>query len=360
MSLALTILKFAAILVSAALGIMGTLTETRDKDTQRITSWGWRVVGLTVAGLVVAIGLQIFDSVRQQRENEETRKKTREISIQLEQQTGLANQARTGIAHIETSLSETLSIDAIYEFPRETGVVELDKTRILLESYLEHGRAHSGRNFILKIFPEDLFSADTAKRLRPRLPMPFLVEIQLQHSNRDNHSAPKFQNAEYVLDSLIDAEFRISFSYPDSSPVLSISSEQYGDKDVFLYHTDDYKRVFLRWHYRFPQNDWKIRGKISLQEIALTHCRVTLSSFPGPLRMKPIAMEIRFDRYPPVTVDQFTVDIRDSKGAGSFLLPLVIATQITTEAIIPSVEDILNGNEQNTYLRVLKLKLWGK
>jgi hypothetical protein len=54
-----TILKFAGIIVSGALGILGTVTVTRNKRTGRLTRWGKWALGLTIAGFITALGPQI-------------------------------------------------------------------------------------------------------------------------------------------------------------------------------------------------------------------------------------------------------------------------------------------------------------
>ena len=81
-----TILKFAGILVSGALGILGTVTETRDKKTGRLTTWGKTALWLTIAGLGVAFGAQLFDSLNQKRDAEESRKRSEALSNKLEEQ----------------------------------------------------------------------------------------------------------------------------------------------------------------------------------------------------------------------------------------------------------------------------------
>lgn len=58
-----TVLKIIGILVAGALGVLGTITETRDKTTNLLTYWGRCALGLTVAGAALALGAQIFDSL---------------------------------------------------------------------------------------------------------------------------------------------------------------------------------------------------------------------------------------------------------------------------------------------------------
>ena len=57
-------LKFAAILVGTVSGAVGTLTDTRDKDTGAPTVWGRRIVALIIAAGVIAIAIQGIESYR--------------------------------------------------------------------------------------------------------------------------------------------------------------------------------------------------------------------------------------------------------------------------------------------------------
>jgi hypothetical protein len=78
----LTVFKFAGILVSGALGILGTLTETRDKTTGRLTRWGNWALRLTIAGFATALCAQIAESLKNTHEDTESRKHT---ELQLQQ-----------------------------------------------------------------------------------------------------------------------------------------------------------------------------------------------------------------------------------------------------------------------------------
>src|ERR1039458_9388723 len=70
MDLFLTILKFAGIIVSGALGILGTITETRNKKTGRLTHWGKWALNLTVAGFATALLAQIAEQIKGQRDSQ--------------------------------------------------------------------------------------------------------------------------------------------------------------------------------------------------------------------------------------------------------------------------------------------------
>jgi hypothetical protein len=77
MSLASTliILKYSGTAISRIAGIWGTVSETRDKITGRLSKWGKCAFGLVIAGFAVALGFQIAEQINSRREKEETRSK---------------------------------------------------------------------------------------------------------------------------------------------------------------------------------------------------------------------------------------------------------------------------------------------
>jgi hypothetical protein len=58
----LEILKFCAITIGSISGLIGTLTETKDKITGKITPWGKRIVGLIVLSGIIAVSTQSIES----------------------------------------------------------------------------------------------------------------------------------------------------------------------------------------------------------------------------------------------------------------------------------------------------------
>ena len=104
----LTVMKLAGIVVSGALGILGTITETRDKTTGRLTHWGKWALWLTVTGLGVALGSQLFENVQKEREE-----------IALAQQT--AKQSRAVMSML--TKFDQLCAYAVIELPSDDAVV---------------------------------------------------------------------------------------------------------------------------------------------------------------------------------------------------------------------------------------------
>jgi len=58
----LEILKFCAIAIGSLSGLIGTLTETKNKVTGTITPWGKRIVTLIVISGVIAVSTQSIES----------------------------------------------------------------------------------------------------------------------------------------------------------------------------------------------------------------------------------------------------------------------------------------------------------
>jgi hypothetical protein len=57
----LNFLKLFGILISGLLGIIGTITETRNRKTRKLTTWGRWVLALTIGGLMIALSVQMFE-----------------------------------------------------------------------------------------------------------------------------------------------------------------------------------------------------------------------------------------------------------------------------------------------------------
>jgi len=58
-----TVMKITGILVAGSLGVLGIVTDTRDKKTDHLTRWGRWALWLTIAGALLALGAQIADSL---------------------------------------------------------------------------------------------------------------------------------------------------------------------------------------------------------------------------------------------------------------------------------------------------------
>jgi len=129
MDLFLTILKLSGIIVSGALGILGTVTETRSKKTGRLTPWGKWALSLTIAGFGTALLAQIAEQVKGQRDNQIAQDRT---NRQLEE----ADKSLKYLERLATRF-DTLSFSVTYE---------LDETNSFFEPLM---------NFIGRIIPMD-------------------------------------------------------------------------------------------------------------------------------------------------------------------------------------------------------------
>lgn len=130
MDLFFTILKFAGIIVSGALGILGTATKTRDDENNCLTPWGQWALALTIGGLAVALGAQIAEEVKSKHQAERTSaralRQIRATQTTLESLQRLQFQQSDGEVYATVSFSLTNAAVAselawLKEFPKRTG-----------------------------------------------------------------------------------------------------------------------------------------------------------------------------------------------------------------------------------------------
>jgi hypothetical protein len=107
MDLFLTILKLSGIIVAGALGILGTVTETRNKETGRLTRWGKWALKLTIAGFLTALGAQIAEQFKGQRDSQKSQNLTNRQLIKTEQSLKYLERIATRF--------DTLSFSVTYE-----------------------------------------------------------------------------------------------------------------------------------------------------------------------------------------------------------------------------------------------------
>jgi hypothetical protein len=74
----LNILKYGGIVVAGGSGLLGTLTKTHDKN-RKLTAWGIVSVVITILSLLVALGAQYAEGVRQKRQDSESRNEANEL-----------------------------------------------------------------------------------------------------------------------------------------------------------------------------------------------------------------------------------------------------------------------------------------
>jgi len=118
----LTILKFSGTAVSGAIGILGTVTETHEeievkpkkpsdpvRTVKRLSRWGRWALGLTISGLVLALGAQVAEEIQGSREARKAEKRS-----QLQVDALLAMLTRF----------DKISIETVFELPDSEAKVE--------------------------------------------------------------------------------------------------------------------------------------------------------------------------------------------------------------------------------------------
>jgi|ERR1039458_5074233 hypothetical protein len=160
MDLFLTILKFAGIIVSGALGILGTITETRNKKTGRLTHWGKWALNLTVAGFATALLAQIAEQIKGQRDSQKAQEVANHQMLllsnsvqQASQQIGLAQASLDQIERVTTRLEDFKAITTFecpaYDFDFSGLVTEQAKTNLVQLS--AKGLLQPGQRQIFKL-----------------------------------------------------------------------------------------------------------------------------------------------------------------------------------------------------------------
>src|SRR5258708_5531171 len=111
--LCLTILKFSGTAVSAVMGVLGILTETREDvpgkppgTAKRLSRWGKCALGLAIAGGVFAVGAQIAEEVKNRRESHDNEQhatdqiaQTQKVLQRLEEQAQQSKAILTNVQH---------------------------------------------------------------------------------------------------------------------------------------------------------------------------------------------------------------------------------------------------------------------
>ena len=149
----LTLFKFAGIIVAGVLGILGTLTETRDKTTKRLTKWGYCAVWLTIAALAVALGAQWKEYSKQQQEEIDSRIRTEKLLSKLDEQGMKSSQILTNLAKTQLDAVEQIRLESL-------AVSALDKQMQLSHEslvYLEKSATQIG---MVKLVARISFHAD--------------------------------------------------------------------------------------------------------------------------------------------------------------------------------------------------------
>src|ERR1035441_6965513 len=108
----LTFFKFAGIIVSGALGILGTLTETRDKQTHRLTTWGHCALWLTISAFAVALGAQWKETSKHRQDDLDSRKRTED---QIKQATVVLQTLSLQSKRTEEALAQLSRINTRFE-----------------------------------------------------------------------------------------------------------------------------------------------------------------------------------------------------------------------------------------------------
>jgi hypothetical protein len=171
--------KFLGTMFAGVFGILGLVTDYRDKTTNVITKWGRLALVGIVVSTMVAIASQAIETVL-------SRKEAREANAQLARQLELSNST---LAEVERSIFplKDLAISYEVEIPIQNPLLAAYKRRLtagIEQMRNTHGRAGAalgevGIAVLLYRKPFDLeqfFQSENNKRARPDLS--FSIEVR--------------------------------------------------------------------------------------------------------------------------------------------------------------------------------------
>jgi hypothetical protein len=158
LSTLLIILKYAGTGISGAAGIWGTVSETRDKKTGELSAWGKWALSLAIAGFVVALGSQIAEQIRDEREQTANELEHQRQVSDLKEQLALAKGMASSLES-EATRFDTIKVWLEYELPMGDQRIKnlFDDLERIGASLAEGGRPHAGMlraNKKLTVVPE--------------------------------------------------------------------------------------------------------------------------------------------------------------------------------------------------------------
>ena len=128
----LSLLKYGGIIVAGASGLLGTLTRTHDTK-RRLTSWGKISVVVTILGILVAVGSQYAEVVRQKQEGKESKEKNEEILKELNGQN--AANARSELEFREKFQTVLVQLNAAKR--EDSKRITEEKIRVIQKDFTE-------------------------------------------------------------------------------------------------------------------------------------------------------------------------------------------------------------------------------
>jgi hypothetical protein len=181
MDLFLTIMKFAGLALSGALGILGTVTDTHEevlvpaqdgrpeRRVKKLTVWGKRLLALTVLGLAVALAAQMAELAKSQSEAQQASlramRQTRATQATLDALQRIQFQQSPGRINVELAVPYTnqplaMEVGWIAKLPKRTDVSfgELPQyPGVFVTGFAEllnEGEKRRGTPFQIRVFPD--------------------------------------------------------------------------------------------------------------------------------------------------------------------------------------------------------------
>lgn len=295
MDLFLNILKFAGIIVSGALGILGTVTVTRSKRTGRLNHWGKWALCLTVAGLVTALVSQIAQLFKEHHD-------ILQAQARIEEQMAVEQSTLYRVERILTRF-DTISISVRYELVTNSApllslrnytaywiqtnmLTSWDSSETNLESYRGEAVTFDGSNSV------DVFSYNDSLQLS--LPSPAILE----GNSADTPSTQDFKDFYFFIKNPCLA-FALYAPNRDCSqiPDLYFTTTNL-NKTPTLGLDFSSGKFFIEWTFDCPKSAWKQSKRMtSLPDLPNSKLYLSFLNSPSKITstLKPLSVETAFD-----------------------------------------------------------------
>jgi hypothetical protein len=294
------ILKYASLLIGSTTGIIGTLSDTKDKKTKKLTKSGKTLISLLVISMIVAIISQSFEIRLKQIEDDKLEVQHMKDIAKLDSILDKANQVREGT---DTALAKLLDVSNKQEIQLQSQKeIFLQTSRLLsplfpLELRFEIAYPQSYEGF------SDYLDRLKESHLRPQL-LVFSIPV-----SRGSIDEPRPDGYEYPATVLTEPFIYIYIYKEGNNRLTAPDLVLYGGSDSF---SADIRRTATSLTY---DSDARLEYPVFFPERPITST-VTLTN---PLVEKDNGEILSYMDFNNATL---VIDITKSKNAGGVLSSL--------------------------------------
>lgn len=322
-SILLTTLKFAGVVVSGIAGVIATQPARPSRKTLRlIVLLGLQkaardlfnkhqALRLVIIGFAVALLSQFLETFKTASESRVQRDKDLAAQANTSNQLWLARQTLDGLDRSLNQIHQSLSVEVVFE------LLYTNKTKLEILADGSSRDVHISLNQ-LKDYLDECTAAKTKQNLSNspikifRLPPYPIYSVRIDRLLEALSANSQLQDTKAFLSEFADASIRMHilpewstndaesvFSSPFS--ILTCHSASPLDRPQ-LYYAPFTKRIFVRFGCEVPTTNWFINNVsfLSVPDIAQGHCYVASSPVDSDL-IRPVIVRLIFDNYAPIT-----------------------------------------------------------